>query len=431
MATKTNIPFKTINNKLSASEFNELNNSFNSSVDDINNVQLNRMYDESTARCIPYMFKSSNWTEKVPRLNIMMFPDFNDEWQLLNDAIKWVDSDALVKLAIQAMICNGDMVTATKVNAAGWIAAANNLLSYIPQGDIPILWCNGNHDMGEDDCTDVSALPTKQQRYENLHLPFYNKLPATHKPNFHRNNIATDLYHNYFYFDLPDDKVRIFSLDEFEYPILEHIDGKMEYSATAVYGESGIVRGFNTFYSKEQMDFLVSSLESCPSDYLFILVNHINANQTVVAGGGVRGALAGTKTILEGIINAYRNNTAFEGTSDAITGINAYTVSCDFSANIGSHPVIHLRGHDHSFMLQTWELAGSIKSVETVTGGTSSTSLKWKNSITRWGCDILSYDNTANTAYFLMYGHVYNINKSGNGVNNNGFHYYENPLSLI
>lgn len=83
-----------------------------------------------------------------------MFPDYNDEWDLLTQTCGWFKHDSLIDRSVHAVISAGDTVTAyMNKTKQEWIEKAGEVVKSVNTFDKPYLFCVGNHDTGEDEFT--------------------------------------------------------------------------------------------------------------------------------------------------------------------------------------------------------------------------------------------------------------------------------------
>lgn len=220
----------------------------------------------------------------------------------------------------------------------------------------------------------------------------------------------------YYYADLllNNKKVRLFALDESEYPIVFTSEGHLKYSMCSTgYGSGGaVIGGFNSYYSEKQLKFLVGALASCENDTLFIIMNHIDYTFRPDSG---KGGLAKCREALRAIIKGFRENSKGSATVETLEGIPSYTINFDFSSKSGNHPLVHFHGHDHQLKITKDTDMGNVWSIMNVCGGTPSGQLKAVNSIMKYGVDITSINETDWKAYMLKFGYAPFLNTQGNG----------------
>ncbi len=96
----------------------------------------------------------------------------------------------------------------------------------------------------------INAL-TKSEQYNYLIKPFSDKHSVIQE-------IENKCYH---YTDFASKKIRIIALDSIDIPVIDNGDGTLKYRV-----------GF--YYSQAQLDWLYDTLNSTPSDYAIIILNH-------------------------------------------------------------------------------------------------------------------------------------------------------------
>ena len=386
-------------------------------------IQRHKCFDDSIIKCSPFMYEAIGWKTYNPRLNILMFNDFNDEPDLLREVGEWFDyDDRFVNKTIPCIIAQGDIVWNDNTSNSTWITRAKNIVDIICNIDKPFIFCNGNHDVGQDNISSTFDVSTNRDiRYDNFFKPLLDRLNV-----MTNNAVVTDTSNpksQYYYVDINDEyghKIRCFALDESEYPLIIDTDGYLKYSMCLT-EKNGISKGNNTYYSEKQMNFLVKAMQSCESDRLFILLNHINMDTT-----GLKGSLSGSKECLHSIIKGFKTNTDVNFTVDALEDIPSYTINATFSNKTGVHPTIHFVGHLHRFESDIVKDAGNMRRIQTMSAGTMVTGVSSSNSILRFGSDIFSMDKDFK-AYFLRFGYKYQANKIGD----DGMHFINEPISLL
>lgn len=257
-------------------------------------------------------------------------------------------------------ICGGDIIhnnaTETEANvfegvSYGGVSWYRNLLSSFK---VPFLCTVGNHDCG---WTTNTESYTTQEVYNNYingtTLTNVNSLP-------------------YGYYDDTVHKVRFIVLYDFDSGIVEYAEAQGTTSLLAK-------RGFAKIYGQDQINWLISTLNSVPSDYGVVVVGHtmqLFKNIEVVQGLSLSSLAskmssspiqresysAQTRTsgttegIIADIIQAYSNKTTLSATyeytgnnwwSSSISIINDVTVSADFT-NANGVFMCYLCGHYHS-----------------------------------------------------------------------------------
>lgn len=393
----------------------------------------------SAEMCIPFMYQGVTQAVKTPRFNAMNVCDWNEEPEVFEEAVNWNMSDKGV--ALDCIVVAGDFLYAqgaltlasfeTKVtdNVFGRIDAENT---------IPVFFCNGNHDLGEDggvilDLTKTANLPTPAQRKALLYDQMYDRLDATTKDNF---SMPVGDAIMYYYVDFPSKNTRMVVLDDFEYPLTVDGNGYRYYTGAAIYdGEGEEVAGYNTYYTNAQLSWLIASLASTPDNYNMLIVNHVGVMENSTsfvpsdAFGRGLGNLGQSAVALRAILSAFKAKTSGSITVDAIQGVIGYTLPFDFSARVSSHIAL-INGHYHYFRLDQTLGFPNIWCI-----GAYSMTLypKSVDSVSQASADIISIKTTAHELYCLRYGQTPYIGANhglDDGGDINGFHFVDAPLSI-
>lgn len=393
------------------------------------------IYNSSTERVLPYLYESIGWGQatKLPRTNFVSLTDHNDETDAMVDILTWVKNDTAIEKAITCALMQGDFLTANRSNGTNLINTFNTWLSAIPN-DTPILWCNGNHDLAEDDIQALADRPSNQVLRDGIHTPLYNRLPQTYKDAFTWGTPTDAMYYKC---DVPDTDVRVIAMNQFEYPIVAGSNGRvLKYSATGQYENGSLTYGFNVYYSQDQIEFIINQLESVTASQTVILMTHISIG-TESDTDGDKNALSNHNARLRDLIRAYNSHSVGSITFEAIDEISSYTVNYDFSTHNDTwSDILNIRGHEHNFDYDTLPEnngVGTTTSIQCMSTGNTSPYIGINgDSISNYGADILSIKESAKELYIVRYGSRNTIAETGDpiGTDKHGFNFITNPITL-
>lgn len=434
-------------------------------VEDISQQTL-AMFNDSSIKVLPYLYKEGlNWTQntKIPRTNLLMLTDHNDEPLAMRRALQWVYSDGAVSKAIPCALLQGDFLTAFQTTSKQALYNIfTNWLSGKPN-DLPILWSYGNHDLGEDAISDISHRPLDSELRTNIFDLMYNLLPADYQANFVWG--GTDRL--YYRCDIPNTNIRVISLNQFEYPLMSGTGGRtLKYSATGQYESNVLTYGFNMYYSKDQIQFLYDQLtETGVSGKTVILMTHIpigdtrdNANAAdfvahPTAGDGTgQNALENHNIALRHFLKKYNEGgvttVTFNNSADIASDTNGNNNTVlhnnetyDFSvanSKVGTTKILNVRGHVHNFAFDNLETdaEGDITpSIQNMSAGEASPFIDINNGISTvsdYGADIISINEDNDEVYVVRYGSrkTQYGSKDPIGTDDYGFNFITRPIQL-
>ena len=272
-------------------------------------------------------------------LGLMMFSDLHGDVVRLQNAVQilnGVDS-------IDGAVFLGDMENSKQ--------SSNMASKYIPEfqkADKPCFAVMGNHDMHHS-----KAMSSNSNTLEQSVDRFIGQL----------NNASAYSAHGYGYYDFSTYKVRLILLNDYEYPDVN--DG----TDWAYYGSGRL-------YQQGQIDWLINTLNSVPSDYTVIIAQHtaepsvvdnnvINTHYGAKNSSGYFHGSAATQsggqdiignngymsdTVIADIITAYIGKTTLTKSysySTTSTGYTGISVSADFSSANGKFACL-ICGHNHA-----------------------------------------------------------------------------------
>ncbi len=265
-------------------------------------------------------------------LGLMMFSDLHGDATRLQNAIDVLNGVA----SIDAGIMLGDME-----NSNQSLNMADRYIPIFKKAEKPCFATMGNHDMHH-----VAAVATNPNGLEASVNRFLGQL----------NDASIYNSHGYGYFDFSTYKIRLIILNQYEYPDAQN-------------GSNWVYYGASRFYQQEQIDWLVSTLNSVPTDYTVIVAQHSTEPATTENGvinthygalgtnGGVdaysayignNGYMSGS--VIADILKAYAEKTSltksytYTTTSEGFTGVS---VSADFSSAKGILACL-IVGHNHA-----------------------------------------------------------------------------------
>ena len=272
-------------------------------------------------------------------LGLMMFSDLHGDVVRLQNAVQilnGVDS-------IDGAVFLGDMENSNQ--------SSNMASKYIPEfqkADKPCFAVMGNHDMHHS-----KAMSSNSNTLEQSVDRFIGQL----------NNASAYSAHGYGYYDFSTYKVRLILLNDYEYPDVND-------------GTDWTYYGSGRLYQQGQIDWLINTLNSVPSDYTVIIAQHtaepsvadnnvINTHYDAKNSSGYFHGVAATQsggqdiignngymsdTVIADIITAYIGKTTLTKSysySTTSTGYTGISVSADFSSANGKFACL-ICGHNHA-----------------------------------------------------------------------------------
>ena len=401
-----------------------------SQIDAMTNLELRKYINKrSSEKCLPYMASGYN---KEPNFNMAIASDFHTEIQPLDILAHWVKDSAGAKKFLTLIHAAGDFVTSggtiTKEQYKKKIA--QNLACF-KDVEIPFLCCQGNHDYNWE-CADrggtfLEYIPTDAEVREWLYDKLYERLSVDNKDNWHfPDDNPTALY---YYYDVPIHKVRIISLNEFEFPrTIVNVEGtdywkycgtKRYYSGT-LFQKNGYEHyyGFDNYFSEKQLRWLVTTLSTTPEDYTVIFVRHFVWSNDA--------GLANSNLALANIVRTFMDKSKGSSSIDALDNVPAYRVEYDFTARKEAHGIC-ICGHVHTHSFRKNEDLNCYVLINTCTGVIGNDEVRISDDVTAVACDILSIGSDKK-ACSVRYGLVAAV--EGSDMDENGNSYTENRIQI-
>lgn len=406
---------------------------------DANKIMLLSKYSQNTLKCYGYMQQSMGdvLSLKIPRFNILCPDDFNDRINCWKEAVEWAISDAGNINSIQCIFSAGDFISAAVTTKESFDKIAKELFSYVTNIDIPALVCLGNHDIGHNGSYSAEEVPSLAEIKTMIIERMYNSLAEKFKPNC---VIPSDEDACYYHYDNPSRKVRLIALNDVDLPISFYTDenGTKHLMYSGSHNEGVLHANAKTqhnasYYSRNQLQWLVNTLQSTPSDYMIVTNNHIGLKDMST------GDLGGSHRAMIKILNAYKEKKSGSVSVTPVykVGVNGitteilvdgYTVTYDFTQT-QTHPMLHHNGHNHNFEYYT-SFEGSIPCIQTMCTYSVVGAAKFANGLTETSCDIISVNQNTNTMYVLRYGYYPREPHEGTHLDMNGFNYVDEQINV-
>lgn len=387
------------------------------------------IYAASADRIMPYLWKSIDWGQatKEPKTCFLSLTDCNDEEGGLTNVLEFRESDAALQAAIKFAIFQGDAVTTYAITSAqDFIDRIATTFDAITT-DLPILHCKGNHCLGLDGLTNFSLAPSHATIKTELVDKFYDRLPQNYKDATTRGTGDAA----YYYTDVPDTNLRVISLDQFEYPIVDGTaQGRaIKYSGAAIFnGNPSPVAGFNVYYTEAQLNFLINALNTMPTTHTALILTHIPINSTTDNNGDLN-ALGNSNIALRAILESFKDATSVAVNVDAIDEIGAFTVNTVFSGRSNSKIAI-FEGHIHD---SNHYKIGNINVIRNqAIGNTAPYASLDGDTVSKYGADIMCLNEDTNELMIVRYGTRRTIKGTLRpiGTDYSGFSFVTNPLKL-
>lgn len=265
-------------------------------------------------------------------LGLLMFSDLHGDAARLQNAIDVLNGVA----SIDAGIMLGDMENSSQ--------SSNMDNSYIPifkKAEKPCFATMGNHDMHN-----AAAVATNPNGLEASVNRFLGQL----------NDASIYNSHGYGYYDFSTYKIRLIILNQYEYPDAQN-------------GSNWVYYGAGRFYQQEQIDWLVSTLNSVPKNYTVIVAQHstepaTTENSVINTHYGALGTSGGvdahstyignngymSDSVIADILKAYAEKTSLTKIYTYTTISEGFTdvfVSANFSFAKGTLACM-IVGHNHA-----------------------------------------------------------------------------------
>ena len=182
---------------------------------------------------------------------MLLSADIHSDWDRFDSIIEYLNAVD----AFDAGIMLGDINNR-------WDYAITRYNTAVAQSQKPFLTIVGNHDTGAP-VYGVDDLRTRE--YTNIH-DFYVKYFEPNLPYAQLKSSEHVDDNTYYYKDFDSYKIRVITLNQYDYPPDVVIDGA---SVTFVYSRGSIC------FSQNQIDWFCDTLESVPSDYGVIIATHM------------------------------------------------------------------------------------------------------------------------------------------------------------
>ena len=370
---------------------------------------INYIKNRSTENCVPHMYQTLEWNSKTPKCNVAMACDFHNESECFNDLCHWSEDNAISK-ALTVICVAGDYISnGTAYTKAQWISNAKKVINAASNANLPILFCQGNHDKNwEQAGINASLVMTDAEVRSYIYNPAYELMNQADKNNFHfPTNGDDDALYYYFDKSVNGRVFRFIVINEYDLPETINEKGYRKYSGTDDYSGNVDVT-FATYMSELQMRFVCDTLTNTPDNYVVFIVKHTPGGDT---------PLANYHLALRGVIAAYKNKTTIEAQVEAIDDCQSYTISCDFSGKQESHIVV-LNGHHHGTFIGN-DVNYSTTRIQGTALGTAGNNARVLGSVTESNCDVLTINTDTLETYLVRYGVAGNTDKSSYFGNEN------------
>lgn len=401
-----------------------------SQIDVMTNLELRKYINRrSSERCLPYMASGYN---KDANFNMAIASDFHTEIQPLEILAHWVKDSAGAKRFLTLVHAAGDFVTSGgTITKEQYKAKIDQNLACFKDVDVPFLCCQGNHDYNWE-CADrggayLENVLTDAEVREWLYDKLYERLSDEDKNNWHfPDDNPTALY---YYYDVPVHKVRIISLNEFEFPrTIVNIEGTgyWKYCGTKRYYSGDLFQkngyehyyGFDNYFSEKQLRWLVATLSATPEDYTVVFTRHFVWSNDA--------GLANSNLALANIVRTFMDKSGGSSSVDTLDDFAAYKVEYDFSARKEAHGIC-VCGHVHAHSFRKNEALNCYVLTNTCTGVIGNDEVRIPDDVTAVACDILSIGSDKK-ACSVRYGLVAPV--EGSDMDENGNSYTENKIQI-
>lgn len=234
-----------------------------------------------------------------------------------------------IKNELSAIVSTGDVSNGSA--SKGKTSTLDEISAYVSRAlTSPVTFLNviGNHD---DNINYIGTVTTphsmfnalnKNEQHELLIKPFASRWPE----------IVAEPGVGYYYADFKKFKIRVISLDAYDYPLAGKADGTIKYWVSGHY------------FSQGQLDWLYETLQSTPNDYGLMVLSHAPFTTGFTIGTYIQGV-----KVIPSIINAYRNGTSYSHNhrDKAFPELSTKKVF-DFSGSKAREFICYLGGHIHN-----------------------------------------------------------------------------------
>ena len=276
-----------------------------------------------------YLYNSNrynfDYTKSVKDFSMMICTDVHGCKKQLNNMIEYSN---YYKDIIDCNICLGDI----KSGATGFYDDITYYTESLKNSEIVFLTVVGNHDAGNG--SSISACGTLNDVYSNAI-----------QPNLQFGNVNSSQC--YYYKDFDDYKIRVIVLNQYEHP------SDLKNDTTYLYSRSYV------YYSQNEINWLLETLNNTPSNYNVIVAYHSPANS--IANNedfnfeNIKNKEISTNndfvdnSIISDIINAWKNGISInEEYSITPSGtVSKISIDYDFSARGQGEFICYLCGHRH------------------------------------------------------------------------------------
>lgn len=267
--------------------------------------------------------------EQVKLFQLLISGDIHGDGTRMQSIVTYLNS----KSFINAGIMLGDLVGSNYTSDFSFYVPA------IQNVNKPFITIAGNHDMGSEEDHTLNA-PSMEAFYNRYYAPTLQ----------YAGTIVHTSGKCYFYKDFADEKIRMIMINQYDYPDADLlVDGY----------QKGLV-----MYSQAQIDWLISTLNSTPSDYAVIIALHsmpdrmtpVNCDFTgrdVRTVSYVSPGTAISGDIIADIVNAWINGESLSQTYNitVTSALSSLSASADFTSRGEGEFVCYIGGHFHNYII--------------------------------------------------------------------------------
>ena len=269
-----------------------------------------------------YLYAATN---NGNRFTMLLVADPHGDDNNMNAAVSYLNEHSDV---INIGACLGDMA------AGGYTSAYDWYINAVSQSVNPWLTVAGNHESGSNSRS-IDRCGSAQQVYEKYMSPVYQYAGVTSDK-------------NYYYKDFASQKIRIIVLWSTDVP------DTLEDASTYVVDHLIV-----DCYSQAQIDWLITTLNSTPSDYQVVILTHATpawiARNYNIPFTSDSDSAAGTGStakchypIIPDIVKAWIEGTTLTGSYEGVvSGAPTLSVSADFTARGTGVFIGYFVGHVH------------------------------------------------------------------------------------